>query len=258
MHPFFLKDDVIVYDVLKPGAVKKHDTHFGSLYVDLDKGNVQFIQRWKYRFVRQEVFHPHQTASAWTNQEELDFHQAATSLIWKFWDSSPKLAYGTDPSLDGIVDLLNADRSTLSIKATGTSAFAKKFIGQPLEIRFDVSVSVSRPHYTVIVKKMLSGKKMRSFVDYATRTIHLTQTDTEPTSVQQDGHHPSTSDDFIVLTHEFGHAIGYGTDEYEVGAAKRADVHSLMNIGREVRSRHFRFIIHELGQMFPHTHFEIA
>jgi hypothetical protein len=258
-HPIFLTDELIVFDDIKRDYVKKRDTIYGTIYVNLDLGHVNFIQRWKYRFQQDEIWWPkHQIASAWSNAEELDFHMAATTLIWRFWDSSPKLSLGNDPALYGIVDLLNADRSTLSISVTGTSDFAKKFAGQQLDVDFDVAISVSKPHYFVHVKKMVPGHQLRSNVDYNIRTISLAKEDIAPTGVQQDGQNPATNNSFIVLPHEFGHAIGYGVDEYTVDSSKRKDISSLMNIGKEIRPRHMIYIKDQLAQMFPGTHFDIS
>jgi hypothetical protein len=258
-HPVFLRDEVIVYDDLVRGAMKKRETIFGTIYFDLEVGHVHFIQRWKYHFELDQRWVPkHQTAASWGNDEECNFHIAATTLIWKFWDSSPKLPLGSDPSLFGIVNLLNSNRSTLSIAVTGTGELAKKFSGRKLDIDFDVAISVSRPHYFVNVKKMLPGHELRSFVDYNNRTINLAKQDIETTSVQQEGRNPATNDQFVTLPHEFGHAIGYGTDEYTAGAGKRKDIDSLMNIGRETRPRHLRFIQDQLNQMFPGTQFAIS
>jgi hypothetical protein len=88
-------------------------------------------------------------------------------------------------------------------------------------------------------------------------TINVSKSDTDPTKVRQDGKGAAKSDDFYYLPHEFGHAIGYGVDEYEVGAIARKDVDSLMNIGKEIRPRHLAFIKAQLNTMLKGVKFHL-
>jgi hypothetical protein len=256
-HPLFLKDDITVFDFLKPDAQKKKNTPFGTIYVNTDAGNIHFVQRWKYKFLLDEISHPHhQKASPWTDDEEYNFHQAAVALIWKYWNSAPMVNAGPSPELIDISNLMNANTPHLKVSVIGHSAFGKKFAGKDLFIDFDVIACISHPHYHVNVRKMLPGRKFRSNV--TGQTINLKVTDVDRRAATQTGQHPAVSNDFYTAPHEFGHAVGYDTDEYTPHAAKRSDVTSIMNIGKEIRPRHFHFIMVQLNAMFPHTAFKIA
>jgi hypothetical protein len=94
-------------------------------------------------------------------------------------------------------------------------------------------------------------------LDPSTRTINLGNLDVLPSGAKQSGRDPAITHDFFTVPHEFGHAILYGVDEYEAGAAQRSDVKSLMNIGKEVRARHLQFVPRQLDAMFPGTKFSI-
>jgi hypothetical protein len=256
-HPIFLKDDITAFDFVKPGAQKMRNTPLGKIYVDMDNGDIHFVQRWKYKFLQDEIWHPHhQKASPWTDDEEYSFHQAAVALIWKFWNSAPMVNAGPSPELINISNLMNANSPHLKVSVTGHSPFATKFAGKDLFIDFDAITCVSHPHYHVSVRKMLPGRAFRSNV--TGQTINLAMIDVKRDRASQDGLHPAVTDDFYTVPHEFGHAIGYGTDEYTAYAAKRSDVTSIMNIGKEIRPRHFNFIVGQLNAMFPHTVFRIA
>lgn len=258
-HPMFLQDEVVTYEVLLPGIVKKLETAYGTIYVSIESGDIHFVQRWRYRFQVEEILHPApRKADPWTDDEERDFHTTAAALIWKFWNSSPLLPRGGDPSLFQIIDLLNADRPVISARVSGTGDFAKKFASKSLPIDFDIALSVTNPHYSVTVRKMIGDRFVHSFVNYGTRSISFVKTAVEKRGAQQDGRDPAATSDFISVPHEFGHAIGYQTDEYQAYAAKHRDVKSLMNIGREIRPRHLEFIRTHLAQMFAGSRFEFA
>lgn len=259
-NPIFLKDDVPAWDVVKSDTLKKRDTEHGKIYVDTSTGDINFIQRWKYRFLQDEIWSPHhQKASAWTDQEELDFHYAAVCLIWSYWNSHPTLNTGTsDALLNNIASLLNADSAHLKVTVSGSGDFAKRFFGKDLFINFDVVISVTRPHYNVTVRKMLPGRQNAFRSNVTGIWLNLAKTDIEKVSVAQIGPGGATSNDFYTTPHEFGHTVGYDTDEYQRFAARRSDVQSIMNIGKQIRPRHFAFIIQQLNAMFPRTTFLIT
>lgn len=257
MHPMFSQDESDAYACLKAGTVKAKDTAFGKIYVHLEDGMVSFHQRWKYHFTRDQTFgRGAALASAWTDDEQRDFHYAASSLIWKFWNSHRTLAGSSDPTTQQFVDLLNK-HSGISFSVRGKGDFAQKFAGRQLPVEFDVLLSKSRPHFAVNVKKMLPGRDFRSFVDNGAHTINVAKTDTERSSARQNGRNGAATDDFYTLPHEFGHTLGDLPDEYEVGAANRKDTDSLMNIGKEVRARHLRFLRDQLNTMLKGVTFDL-
>lgn len=257
MHPMFSQDESDAYACLKAGTVKAKDTAFGKIYIHLESGMVSFHQRWKYHFTLDQTFGKVAAkASPWTDDEQRDFHSAAASIIWKFWNSRRTLPGSSDPTTQQFVDLLNK-HSGISFSVRGKGDFAHKFAGRQLPVEFDVLLSKSKPHFVVNVKKMLPGRDFRSFVDPGGRTINLAKVDVERSSAKQDGRNGATTDDFYTLPHEFGHSIGYHIDEYEAGAAKRKDTDSLMNIGHEVRARHLRFLRDQLNTMLKGVTFDL-
>ena len=73
----------------------------------------------------------------------------------------------------------------------------------------------------------------------------------------------ATLEVFLAVPHEFGHAVGNSGalgrgDEYNAGSVHLADTTSIMNIGRELRRRHFRTILDEMNRMIPNTTFAVA
>jgi hypothetical protein len=218
---------------------------------------VRFVQRWKYFWELDEDKHNKLTAPAWTDAEQVDFHYAAKSIIWKYWNSHrPLTAVQNDPVTQELIKLLN-EHSGVCFNVAGDVPFAQKFSGQALPIEFDVQISLSRPHYRVHVRKMLPNRSFRSNVNESTRVIRLDTFDHDPHSATQDGPDGVTRKDFVTTAHEFGHAIGYGTDEYRRRAKDRADADSLMNVGQEIRPRHLRWINQQLNHMMPGCRFTV-
>lgn len=258
-HPMFSQEEADTYACLRPHTVKAKDTLFGKIYIHLEDGLVSFHQRWRYHFTLDQTFGKHAAkASPWTDDEERDFHYAAESIIWKFWNSHRTLPGSSDPTTQQFVDLLNK-HSGISFSVSGDGEFAQKFAGRQLPIEFDALITQKRPHFNVNVRKMLPGREhaIRPTVDYASMTINVSKSDTDRTSVRQDGKGAASTDDFFYLPHEFGHAIGYGVDEYEVGATARKDIDSLMNIGKEIRPRHLAFIKAQLNTMLKGVKFHL-
>jgi hypothetical protein len=250
----FSQEEMDVFEYLNPGLVKAKNTNHGKIYIHLTEGWISFHQRWRYNFTLDQTFGKHPAkASPWTDGEQRDFHYAAKSLIWTSWNSQTMLPGVSDPMTQQIVDLLNKHQG-ISFSVSGKGDFAQKFAGRQLPIKFDVLISPKHPHFNVNVKKMLPGNKFVSNVTGS--TINLKKIDTESHSVQQSCN-GATSSDFVTLPHEFGHAIGYDPDEYKCGAVNRADSDSLMNIGKEIRPRHLRFIKDQLNTMLKDVKFNL-
>ncbi len=258
-HPMFSQEEADTYACLRPHTVKAKDTIFGKIYIHLEDGLVSFHQRWRYHFILDQTFGKHAAkASPWTDDEERDFHYAAESIIWKFWNSRRTLPGSSDPTTQQFIDLINK-HSGISFSVSGDGEFAQKFAGRQLPIEFDALITQKRPHFNVNVKKMLPGRELalRSNVDWGSLTINVAKNDTDRSPAQQDGKGAARTDDFYTLPHEFGHAVGYGFDEYEVGATARKDIDSLMNIGKEIRPRHLAFIKAQLNTMLKGVKFHL-
>lgn len=193
MHPFLSKDELVTYDFIRPDLQKKKDTVFGTIYVDLDRGDISFIQRWSYKFTAGQVWSNKDKkmlkANNWADEEQLYFHYAATSLIWKFFNAEDLLPTFPlrDPTVINIVKLLNSTHPTLCYTVMGKGDFAKKHQGKKLFVNFDVAISVTRPHFRTTVRKMPVGfdHAIRPHVDYNSRTIDLARADVLQTGVMR-------------------------------------------------------------------------
>lgn len=201
----------------------KRNTDWCLLDIDTEVGRVFFQQRWTYQWISP----PGQTK--WTYPEKLRFHTRADKMIWGVW----------------------SNRVTLI--AQGTSEFAKKFKGKRIPINLDAKWELSKPHWTVEVRKVPKG-----FMDHPTRVewhqrrIFLCTEDFET-----DRHAGG------IVPHEFGHSIGNSWvfkrgDEYKKSSPHFADKASVINVGRQLRSRHFRTMLPELDAMIPGTKFKVG
>ena len=97
----------------------------------------------------------------------------------------------------------------------------------------------------------------RGSVDWAGRRVTLYTSDMRPRRACTSATPAVCTSGFRTVPHEFGHAVG-GDDEYNTGSLHLADTTSIMNIGRELRQRHFRTILDEMNRMIPNTTFAVA
>ena len=139
----------------------------------------------------------------------------------------------------------------------GNNSFAQTFAAKGLDVDFDIVLTNSHPHWRVTLQKVSATTASRAFVDWDARTIQFFSQDNSPKTVTQDGRGAQTASGFVTTPHEFGHTL-LADDEYTVGAPSRADLQSIMNIGGQVRPRHFKFITHQLNMMQPGCVFTAA
>lgn len=191
--------------------------------IDLDttQGRVFLQLRWRYVWRVQPPLLP------WTVQERRAFHRACDRAIWAAW----------------------SNRVTLGV--AGRSEFARRFHARGVTINLDVRWVTSDEHWVVTATKIPAGQFARSSVRWAARTITLDSNDATPRRSGQ-----------VPVAHEFGHAVGNTRtmrrgDEYPAHSPHNADARSMMNVGTELRRRHFRTIIEELNQMIPDTTFSV-
>lgn len=213
----FDEDELNVWEFIRPELFRSRNLAWGSIYIDLESGKVNFVQRWKYEFVVA------QGVGAWTEQEKVDFHYAAESLIWKHWNSNRPLAgTSTDPTTLAIIQLLN----------------------------------ITRPHWNVRVKKLAAGQFEHSTVTWDSRQIRLIKSAVETRSACNNAAPRVCSDQFTSVPHEFGHMLRR-PDEYLRGSRFLDDANSIMNIGTEVRTRHLSWVRDQLNQMLPNCTFSL-
>lgn len=210
--------------------------------LDTNTGFVFLQLRWQYTWVAAAG------QSAWTLQQKRNFHNSADRAIWASW----------------------SNRVTLSV--AGTSSFARAFATRPVTINLDVRWVTNNPHWTVTVTKIAAGTTATSSVVWNARTITLDSEDVVPRErclpaagppATAGGPAPLACYKQIPVAHEFGHSAGNTVilsrgDEYHTGHTHEADAPSMMNIGNELRNRHFATIVDELNRMVPNTTFSVG
>jgi hypothetical protein len=254
----FAENEVELYDFIRTEFFKKKETAFGTIYLALDSGMVHFKERWKLDF------HIERGASNLSYQEKVDYFYKIKAEIWTNWNSYrplPNIPGATvDPSSQALTRLLNAHHGVV-FNVAGHSEFAKKFKDLGVPIDFDVRLNRSHPHWRVNVYRPKPGdewkEKYRDEVDLDRQTIKLNYANTEPHNVCTEAKTPVCKDDFLTPPHEFGHTLQGNDDEYVARSKFLKDTDSLLNIGREVRARHFRWILRHLNTMLPKTVFSL-
>jgi hypothetical protein len=200
--------------------------------IDTQQARVFLQMRWQYTWLVRPPLAP------WTRREQQQFHGQVDRAIWATWSNR------------------------VSLNASGTAAFARRVQGQGVSINLDVRWVLADPHWQVTVTKIPAGDFATSSVVWNSRTISLDSNDAAPVTRCSAGPVPICNRQ-IPVTHEFGHAAGNTIvlgrgDEYVAGSAHLADRSSLMNVGNELRDRHFRTILEELNQMIPNCTFTVA
>ncbi|MDQ6434709.1 hypothetical protein RB623_11700 [Mesorhizobium sp. LHD-90] len=202
-----------------------------TIDIDTTNGFVFFQERWKYEWLLTGAL------SAWTYAEKKKFHDSADRAIWSAWSFKAKLS------------------------VSGTSAFARRFIGKGIPINLDVRWVLKDQHWDVKVYKVAKGTYRTSNVNWEDRIIEFDTNDFDVKNFEN-GDDPDTKQ--IAVAHEFGHAVGNSKhvspnrgDEYKPGHVNVHDHASIMNHGNQLRSRHFQTIIEQMDTMIPDTTFAI-
>jgi hypothetical protein len=209
--------------------ITKRTPHF-DININTRNKSVLVIQRWKYNWLANGF-------SEWTYEEKKKMHEAFEKEMARVWNYRANL------------------------KATGRSAFAKKHATSSFRLTFDIQWVTSTGHWAVEVKKMApKDYSLKPHVKWAEQKILLYTVDIDNVTKQIA---PKITQRNIV--HEFGHALGnvraipnmHG-DEYKLKSPFYSDSNSLMNLGMELRTRHFDYIIREINTMIPDTNFIIS
>lgn len=191
---------------------------WGTVDLNTTEGRVFVQQDWYY------VWTTVGAVSPWTTPEKRHFHNTLDRHIWGQW----------------------SDR--LRIYPSGAHDLARRFGASGMRLTFDVRWVTGRGHWTVTVRKLVPGGSYRSNVTFASRTIELDSEDLKAHGVANAAGKNTTG--FRTAPHEFGHTIGVD-DEYNAGSVNLADTQSVMNIGRQLRSRHAQLIVDTLRRLTP-------
>jgi hypothetical protein len=196
--------------------------------IDTTLGRIFFQQSWKYDWsVRPPM-------ADWTLAEKRTFHNSVDRQIWASWSNRVRLG------------------------VSGASAIARRFAPTGVTINLDVRWVLRDGHWDVTVWKMRPGEFEHSTVDFAARKIVLnTNTATSTRNACNAASPAVCRPGFRSSTHEFGHTID-NSDEYTATSPHLADNQSIMNIGQQLRDRHFNTIVRELNTMIPGVTFSVA
>ncbi len=102
-----------------------------------------------------------------------------------------------------------------------------------------------------------------NFVEWNARRISLHTSKLKPYTACNAATPQVCTSGFRSVPHEFGHAVGNSSvlgrgDEYASSSSHLADTDSLLNIGRQLRVRHFRTLLEEMNKMIPNTTFAVS
>lgn len=201
---------------------------WGDIDLNFTRGVVFFQQRWFYDWRLWTG-----VTAPWTLAEKRAFHSRVDHSIWRVWSNRVRL------------------------RVAGNSPFVRRFSGRGVLINFDVQwVLTATQHWTVRAFKVPPGSTPtnphRSRVIVATRTIELNTADVRPRGAGNAA--GASRSDFETPPHELAHTMD-NPDEYNATSPHIGDTDSLVNIGKQIRGRHIRWIIDELNKMIPNCTF---
>lgn len=213
-----------------PHIVKELD--WCTIDIVVHESRVFVEQRWLYTWEEEIPLAP------WTLEQKRAFHKEVNRQIWASW----------------------SDRVKLSV--SGTSDFAKKFATTKVPVNLDIRWVLKDGQWTVTAWKVHDNSNPRAEVDWPNRTVTLYANDLAPTSACTSATPQVCTTGFRTVPHEFGHTIGNTGalnrgDEYNPGSPHLADTTSIMNIGTQLRTRHFRTLLEAMNTMIPNTTFAV-
>ena len=207
---------------------------WADIIIDDSAKTILVRQDWSYTWKLSKgdaVWKP----SEWTDEEKAAFHDECEKSILAVWSSKRKYV------------------------CTGEVSFAKTNADIIFDLVFDIRLATGPAHWKVDVLKIKPTGYHRSRVSWASRRISLDTNDMKfKTIVPKD----STIAYFQKgAPHEFGHAIGNMPnfkrgDEYPSSSSHYFDKASIMNVGMEIRDRHFQTIEEKLDKVIRGVKFK--
>ncbi len=207
-----------------------HELPWCDIDIDTTTGKIFLQQRWNYNWILGAGMPP------WTAAEKTNFHNRADQYIWAAW----------------------SNRAILGV--SGSSQFSKSYSATGVPINLDIRRVTAKEHWNVNAKKIAAGAYERSNVLWHARIINL---DTNDFQIRNNCLGlPRVCYQQKPVAHEFGHTVGNTAvlrrgDEYGAGHVYVNDHGSMMNVGSQLRDRHFQTILDELNKMIPDTVFTV-
>ncbi|HZH01161.1 MAG TPA: hypothetical protein VEY32_08770 [Flavisolibacter sp.] len=213
------------------GHITKKTAYF-DIDINSDSKNILIIQKWKYEWLANGF-------SSWTHEERQKMHKSFERVIDGTWSNNAK------------------------VKISGNSKYAELYQKETFSVTFDVQWITGTPfHFKVEVRKV-APKDYSNIpnVQWSRNLIQLYSIDTTalakvgaPAGIKQKN-----------VAHEFGHAIGNTSgirgmhaDEYKTSSPYFEEKSSIMNVGMQLKKRHFDYLQTELNTMIPNTRFTIT
>ena len=216
------------------GHLVRNET-WATIDLDIGKGNVLVRQDWLYEWLDVSGAPP------WTNEEKRAYHHALDHLVWSVWSMRAHLIVRGQP---GVASTLAA------------TELLQRFQHQGLTLTFDVRAVSCGWHWRAAIEKVVSGQPPpRAECLYDLRKLKLSTIDISPHLAKRfAGNDRRVQRRFYQAPHEFGHTLGNVSelgrgDEYRADSLHYEDVHSIMNIGRQVRPRHLFLVVETLRRM---------
>lgn len=208
-----------------------------NVMLDTDLKQIVVTQKWKFDWRRKLKDWANEN---WNERNKDRFKREAIEVIQRMWSSK---VYAT---------------------ITGNSPFAQAYSDMQFTVRISIEETFSTGHWNVVVYKTPRAQPQRAYVSWHSKTIRLTTEDVQnnPRTIVNKQKQPVGVTKQYGVAHEFGHALGniaaYNTgDEYPSNSPYFDDFDSIMNIGNEVRHRHYGYVTQLLEKMLPETKFDI-
>lgn len=203
--------------------------------LDTNEKVVWVIQRWKCRFVSERY------GDKWKEHEMSFFKREARSFVENTWSSA---AY-------------------IDIASTSGTTFNNTYGATSFLVKVKLEFVECGEHWNVVIYKNRTSEDF-GFIHWYSREVYLTKS----AWVNPGTARANVGALQVIVAHEFGHTLGncpseagngarnqYTGDEYERDSPFYYDKSSIMNLGSELRTRHFAYLRDMLQSMVPGTQF---
>lgn len=200
-------------------TVVSRSNRYWDIRIDHDPKAVLVTEKWGYAWKCDWDEH------GWTTVDQAQFHASAARIIREHWSALLETE-SSNEELDGGI--------------------------YSLDFRIE-RANLNDCHWTVEVHR---DPILRSNVNYERRRIQLSVVDVATSSVCTDDKLTCQSG-FYTVSHEFGHSLLYGRDEYAKRNRFLGDLSSVMNIGTVVKHRHYTRLLRHINRMVVGLKFRV-